>query len=116
MPTVFGTSSRSRGRCAIYFGLSGDGHTELFGVESDGDCSHGVDYDDGMRQPYGSGFQFSLYSLFVVVTLAALLFGYSRFRPEFGIRFAAIYGFAAIIFGLTILIGAVHRKFKPPRR
>lgn len=69
-----------------------------------------------MRKQNGSNFQFSLYSLFVVVTLAALLFGYSRFRPEFGIRFIAKYGIAAIVFGLTILIGMAYRKLKPPRR
>lgn len=57
--------------------------------------------------------QFSLFSLLVVVTLAGVLFGYSRFRPEFGLRFLLIYGFAALVFAGTLLIGTLYRKFRP---
>lgn len=60
--------------------------------------------------------QFSLYSLFVVITLAGVLFGYSRFRPEFGFGFLIIYAFAAIVFGVTLLIGTLYREIKPARK
>jgi hypothetical protein len=59
--------------------------------------------------------QFSLYSLFVV-TLAGLVLGYSRFRPEFGIRFFGIYGVLALVFGLAVLVSELRRKYKAARK
>jgi hypothetical protein len=60
--------------------------------------------------------QFSLYSLFVVVTLAGVLFGYSRFRPEFGIRFLGIYGILAILLGLAFRVSELRRKYNAARK